>query len=72
MENAKHAMRALITDPAVQQRLAKHRVHECFRNSELENLHAGIVPDSKAGDYSDVKVVTPFGEIPARTVAFRR
>lgn len=34
------------------------------RNSELENLHAGITPSSKTGDFTDVKVVTPFGEIP--------
>jgi len=27
-------------------------------------LHAGTTPSSKAGDYSDVKVVTPYGEIP--------
>jgi len=34
------------------------------RNSEeLEELHSGISPSSKTGDYSDVKVVTPFGEI---------
>ena len=30
----------------------------------LENLHSGEVPVSKAGDYSDVKVITPHGEIP--------
>ena len=35
----------------------------CVRNSP-ENLHAGISPSSRAGDYSDVKVVTPYGEIP--------
>jgi ligand-binding SRPBCC domain-containing protein len=34
-----------------------------FRNTELESLHAGKVPDSPAGDYTDVKVVTPYGEI---------
>ncbi len=33
-------------------------------NTSLEDLHAGKVPRSAAGDYSDVKVVTPFGEIP--------
>ncbi len=33
------------------------------RNS-LENIHAGISPSSKTGDFSDVKVVTPYGEIP--------
>jgi hypothetical protein len=32
-------------------------------NTELEDLHAGIVPHSRIGDYSDVKVVTPCGEI---------
>ena len=35
----------------------------CVRNTVIENYHAGIVPQSKTGDYSDVKVVTPFGEI---------
>ena len=44
--------------------LAKHIVLKCFRNSVLEDLHAGIVPLSKSGDYSDVVVHTPFGEIP--------
>jgi len=34
------------------------------RNTELENLHAGIIPSSKTGDYSDVVVLTPYGEIP--------
>lgn len=44
--------------------LAKILVETCFRNSELENLHAGVTPSSATGDYSDVKVVTPYGEIP--------
>ena len=61
MEDAKDAVRAFITDPALQQRLAKYLVHECFRNSELENLHAGAVPDSQTGDYSDVIVFPPAG-----------
>jgi len=39
-------------------------VEQCVRNTFLEELHAGTVPDSASGDYSDVKVVTPFGEIP--------
>ncbi|UTC28894.1 hypothetical protein MARCHEWKA_03820 [Brevundimonas phage vB_BpoS-Marchewka] len=38
--------------------------HTCVRNTFLEDLHAGITPSSKTGDYSDVKVVTPYGEIP--------
>jgi hypothetical protein len=64
MNKSDDAMRVLITDPALQKRLAKYLVHRCFRNSVLEDLHAGIAPDSKAGDYSDVLVKTPFGEIP--------
>ncbi|RPI21978.1 MAG: hypothetical protein EHM61_23430 [Acidobacteria bacterium] len=51
-------------DEQLRKRLAKFLALHCFRNTELENLHAGIVPSSKTGDYSDVKVVTPYGEIP--------
>jgi len=36
----------------------------CVRNTVIEDYHAGRSPQSKTGDYSDVKVVTPFGEIP--------
>ena len=35
----------------------------CVRNSALEDLHAGIFPSSQTGDYTDVKVVSPYGEI---------
>ena len=38
-------------------------VMEVRNNTELEDLHAGISPSSKTGDYTDVKVVTPYGEI---------
>jgi O-acetylhomoserine/O-acetylserine sulfhydrylase-like pyridoxal-dependent enzyme len=34
------------------------------RNTVLENFHAGVSPSTKTGDYTDVKVVTPYGEIP--------
>jgi hypothetical protein len=64
MNDTDKAINALITDPVIQQRLAKHLVLKCFRNSVLEDLHAGKVPDSKCGDYSDVIVRTPYGEIP--------
>lgn len=62
--NKDDAVTALITDPVIQKRLAKHIALKCFRNSALEELHAGIVPASKIGDYTDVVVRTPFGEIP--------
>ena len=58
------ALRLLITEPVLQQRLAKFIVLECFRNSVLEDLHAGISPSSAAGDYSDVLVNSPYGAIP--------
>ncbi len=44
--------------------LAKSLVETCMRNSCLEDLHAGTFPDSEVGDFSDVKVVSPYGEIP--------
>jgi len=64
MTTTDDAVKALITDPVMQKRLAKHLALRCFRNSLLEDFHTGIVPDSKSGDYSDVVVKTPFGEIP--------
>jgi hypothetical protein len=36
----------------------------CVRNTCIEDIHAGIGPYSASGDFSDVKVVTPAGEIP--------
>ena len=52
-----------ISDRAVR-RIALALVEQCVRNSRLEDLHAGKTPASLSGDFSDVKVVTPFGEIP--------
>ena len=62
--NPRDAVRAFITDPVLQKRLAKYMVLNCFRNSMLEDLHAGISPSSAAGDYSDVTVSSPYGIIP--------
>jgi len=39
-------------------------VETCVRNTLLESLHAGRSPMTVTGDYSDVKVVHPGGEIP--------
>jgi hypothetical protein len=47
----------------VRKRLAKLMALQCFRNSKLEDLHAGTFPSSQADDYTDVKVVSPYGEI---------
>jgi hypothetical protein len=49
--------------------LAKAITVICVRNGYLEDLHAGITPSSKTGDYSDVTVVTPYGEIPWKSVS---
>ena len=62
--DAHEEVRALITDPVLQQRLAKYMVLQCFRNSMLEDLHAGISPSSASGDYFDVTVSSPYGAIP--------
>lgn len=58
--NGKQA-KELHDSPELLRRLAKYI--NSFRNTELENLHAGTTPASKSGDFSDVKVVSPFGEI---------
>ena len=56
------------TDKALAAVLAKAITAMCVRNGYLEDLHSGVTPSSKAGDYSDVKVVTPYGEIPWQKV----
>lgn len=38
-------------------------VQRCVRLSQLEDLHAGTFPASQSGNYDDVKVVSPYGEI---------
>lgn len=42
-------------------RLAKIMTMMCVRNTKLENLHAGVVPVSKTGNFSDVVVVDAEG-----------
>jgi hypothetical protein len=62
--SAHDEVRAFISDPVLQRRLAKYLVLQCFRNSMLEDLHAGYSPSSASGDYSDVSVSSPYGVIP--------
>ena len=52
------------SDTALASALAKAIAALCVRNTFLEDLHGGATPSSQTGDFSDVKVVTPFGEIP--------
>ena len=57
--------REIQTNEVLRKRLAKYIALHCFRNTDvLEDLHSGEVPTSESGDYSDVKVITPYGEIP--------
>ena len=56
--------RKLSSDPELMKRLAKYLARQCFRNTLLEDLHAGITPNSQTGDYTDVVVRSPYGEIP--------
>jgi hypothetical protein len=56
-------LQEITTNELVRKRLAKLMALECFRNTRLEEFHAGIHPSSQEGDYSDVKVVSPYGEI---------
>jgi hypothetical protein len=48
----------------IAKRLALNIALLCVRNTCIEDIHAGVEPSSKAGDFSDVKLVTPCGEIP--------
>ncbi len=41
--------------------MAKTLAIMCVRNTGLETLHAGIVPVTHAGDYSDVRVIDADG-----------
>ena len=59
-----NAKSILFENPALLKPLAKYTVQQCFRNTMLEEFHAGTVPDSRSGDFSDVIVKTPYGEIP--------
>jgi hypothetical protein len=60
--NSKH-IREIRTNEVVRKRLAKFIALHCFRNTDvLEELHSGVAPTSKSGDYSDVRVLTPYGE----------
>ena len=43
-------------------KLAKLMALMCVRNTKLEDIHAGIVPVSHTGDYSDVVVVGADGQ----------
>lgn len=54
-------VREISSNPEVMKRLAKYLA---LRNTMIEDLHAGITPDSQTGDYTDVVVRSPYGEIP--------
>jgi ligand-binding SRPBCC domain-containing protein len=60
----RNSARLLAQNPQILKRLAKYMAQQCFRNTVLEDFHAGITPYSEAGDYSDVVVKTPAGTIP--------
>lgn len=50
-------------------RLAKALAALCVRHTVLEDIHAGKPVVSRTGDYRDVKLVTPSGEIPWNEVS---
>jgi hypothetical protein len=67
--NAIHTMTSaglqhLAESDLIRKRLAKLMALRCFRNTYLEELHAGIVPQTKTGDFADVRVVDSEREIP--------
>jgi hypothetical protein len=57
-------LQEIATNEVLRKRLAKLMALRCFRNTVLAEFHSGTVPGSRAGDFSDVRVVSPYGEIP--------
>lgn len=49
--------------------MARQIALEAVRNTLLEDFHCGTSPSSKVGDFSDVKVVSPYGEIPYKKLS---
>ena len=49
----RNSARLLAQNPQVLKRLAKYMAQQCFRNTVLEDFHAGITPYSEVGDYSE-------------------
>ena len=48
-------------DDALQSLLIRTMVLVCVRNSKLEDIHAGLTPVTRTGDYSDVTVIDADG-----------
>ena len=48
-------------DDALQSLLIRTMVVTCVRNTSIENIHAGLTPITKTGDYSDVTVIDADG-----------
>ena len=46
---------------ALHAELAKSMALFCVRNTDFENLHAGVVPATRTGDYSNVMVIDAEG-----------
>jgi hypothetical protein len=49
--------------------VAKIMALHCCRNTSIEDIHSGFSPHTKTGDFTDVKVVTPYGIIPWNQVS---
>jgi hypothetical protein len=56
----------------IAQQWAKDIAALCVRMTCIEDIHAGKHPHSETGDCSDIKVVTPSGEIPWTEVSRMR
>ena len=48
-------------DDALQSLLIRTMVVTCVRNTSIEEIHAGLAPVTKTGDYSDVTVIDADG-----------
>ncbi len=56
-------------EPAEAKQIALGLAVLCVRNTSIEDIHSGIEPATDAGDFSDVIVVTPHGEMSWNSVS---
>ena len=52
-----------MTDDEIYKKISKTLVAMCFRNAEIESIHAGRSPVTKTGDYSDVVIIDADGNV---------
>ncbi len=59
--------REISTNPEVLKRLAKYLAQQCFRNTMLEDLHAGLLRSRRSATTQTWSSGRPTGRFPGQT-----